>query len=47
MTGLRAEVDRRRTVVAVDLICPTFAGQGLAVDLTPPAALARAYGLPE
>ncbi len=47
VTGLRAEIDRRRSEVVVDLVFPTFTGDGLVVDLSPTTAITRSYGLPE
>lgn len=47
VTGLRAEIDRLRSEVVVDLVFPKFSGHGLLVDLSPTAAIARSSGLPE
>lgn len=47
VSGLRAEVEHRSSIGAVDFIFPTVGGGGLVADLDPAAAIARSYGLPE
>lgn len=47
VTGLRAEVDRRRRRGVVDFVFPSFGGDGLLLDVTPEGMIARSYGLPE
>lgn len=46
VAGLRAEVVRRETSVAVDFHFPTVPGDGLVADLAPEDAVGRSYGLP-
>lgn len=45
VSGLRSEIERRRELPTADFHFPTFAGQGLAVDLEPDEVLERSYGL--
>ncbi|GAA1798123.1 hypothetical protein GCM10009811_22700 [Nostocoides veronense] len=47
VSGLRHEIQRRTTVVPIDFAFPTFAGDGLVVDLAPEDAIARSYGMSE
>ena len=47
ISGLRAEVEHRSFVGAVDFVFPTVSGHGLVADLDPTAAIPRSYGLPE
>ncbi|CCH74954.1 conserved hypothetical protein [Nostocoides australiense Ben110] len=47
VTGLRAEVDRRRRRGVVDFVFPSFGGDGLLLDVAPEGMIARSYGLPE
>lgn len=46
VTGLRAEVQRRRSAPRIDFVFPTVGGRGLSVDLTPGEVIDRSYGLP-
>lgn len=46
VTGLRAEVQRRRSAPRIDFAFPTVGGRGLSVDLTPGEVIDRSYGLP-
>lgn len=46
--GLRNELARRReSTDSVEFVFPTYAGQGLVIDLDPADAIARSYGLIE
>ncbi len=44
VTGLRAEVQRRRTPPRVDFVFPTIGGNGLVADLAPWDVIDRSYG---
>lgn len=46
ISGLRAEVDRRREIGPVDFHFPSVAGHGLMADLDPSEAISRSYDLP-
>lgn len=46
LTGLRAEIDRRRAIGPVDFTFPTVGGDGLVADLNPADAIHRSYDLP-
>lgn len=47
VSGLRAEVSRRRAGTRVDFVFPTMTGHGLLHDRTPEQVLAVSYGLPD
>ncbi len=44
VTGLRAEVQRRRSAPRVDFVFPTVDGNGLLADLAPGEVIDRSYG---
>jgi hypothetical protein len=46
VTGLAAEVDRRRAAPRADFALPTAGGLGLEAGLDPADAIARSYDLP-
>ncbi len=45
VSGLRAEIERRRDVATVDFVFPTVGGRGLAIDVNPDEVTHRSYGL--
>mgnify|MGYP006870481219 FL=1 len=44
VTGLMAEVERRRNAPRVEFTFPTVGGRGLVVDLAPGEVIDRSYG---
>ena len=44
VTGLRAEVARRRSAPRIDFVFPTIGGNGLVADLAPGDVIDRSYG---
>ena len=44
VTGLRAEVARRRSAPRIDFVFPTIGGNGLVADLAPGEVIDRSYG---
>lgn len=47
VSGLRAEVERRRSSARVDFAFPTVSGRGLMVGLSAADAISMSYGLPD
>ncbi|MGL5908640.1 MAG: hypothetical protein ACRCZP_01480 [Phycicoccus sp.] len=45
VSGLRSELDRRRSAARVDFHFPSVAGRGLVAGLEPADAVAASYGL--
>ncbi len=45
VSGLRAEIERRRDAATVDFVFPTAGGRGLAVEVQPSEIIHRSYGL--